>query len=182
MGYQTDNVNKKEKFRKKLSKHLNDTSVSSGSVATHTSWGWCNGKYFTEDKQYKKLLKAYSNVVKYGIPGNQPITLTEKPKEISPVYVDIDLKLSMDKHGIEDGLLYDNSLVESLVKLYQEGSKKYLDVEDDHLICCVFEKEGLEDKKPYWGNGIHFLFPNLIVNSKVRHLIRNYVVCNSKKL
>ena len=179
--YQTDNVNKKEKFRKKLLKHLTDTSVSSGSVATHTSWGWCNGKYFTEDKQYKKLLKAYANVVKHGLPGNQPLTLTEKPKEISPVYVDIDLKLSMDKHGIEEGALYDNSLVESLVKLYQEGSKKYLDVEDDHLICCVFEKEGLEDKKPYWGNGIHLLFPNLIVNSKVRHLIRNYVVCNSKK-
>ena len=122
-NYQTDNVNKKEKHRKKLLKVLNDTSVSSGSIATHTSWGWFNGKFFTEDKQYKKLLKAYSNVVKYGLPGNQPITLTEKPKEISPVYVDIDLKLSMDKHKIEDGQLYSDSLIESLVKLYQDLQK-----------------------------------------------------------
>ena len=139
-NYQTDNINKKEKYRKSFNTFLDEKKVTSGSVATHTSWGWKNGKYYIDTKEYKKLLKKYSSVVKYGLPGDQPITLTEKPKEISPVYADIDFKLSMGKHGIDDGLLYDEKLLESIVSLYQEGIKKYLEVTDDNMICCVFEK------------------------------------------
>lgn len=180
-NYQTDNINKKEKYRKSFNTFLDEKKVTSGSVATHTSWGWKNGKYYIDTKEYKKLLKKYSSVVKYGLPGDQPITLTEKPKDISPVYVDIDFKISMGKHGIDDGLLYDEKLLENIVLLYQEGIKKYLEVTDDNMVCCVFEKNGLEDKKPHWGNGIHLLFPNIIVNVKLRYLIRNFVICHAKK-
>ena len=52
----------------------------------------------------------------------------------------------MGKHGIDDGLLYDEKLLESIVSLYQEAIRKYLEVTDDNMICCVFEKNGLEDK------------------------------------
>ena len=56
-NYQTDNINKKEKYRKSLNSFLEEKKVTSGSVATHTSWGWKNGKYYIDSKEYKKLLK-----------------------------------------------------------------------------------------------------------------------------
>lgn len=178
-NYQTSNNNKKEKYKTILINYLESMRVTSGKVSTNTSWGWLIGKFFIKD--YKDFLKKYSQVVKYGLPDDEPLTLTEKPNEYSPIYVDLDFKISMEKHGINEGKLYDDKLLHDVVKLYQEGIKKYLDAEDNHLICCVFEKDGLEDKKPFWGNGIHLLFPNVVVNSKVRHLVRNYVVCRANK-
>ena len=58
-NYQTDNINKKEKYRKSFNNFLDEKKVTSGSVATHTSWGWKNGKYYIDAKEYKKLLKKY---------------------------------------------------------------------------------------------------------------------------
>lgn len=174
--YQTDNLNKKEKTRKKLVSFLNKHKVTNGNLSTHTSWGWEIGKYYFDEKDLKKLYKYYANVIKNGLPGDTPITLTEKPKEYSPIYVDIDFKTSKDKHTVTDGLLYDDSLLTQIVSLYQEAINYYLDVENDKKICCVFEKEGLEDKHPHWGNGIHLLFPNIIARENIRYLIRDYVV------
>ena len=181
-SYQTDNINKKEKHKTSFFNFLESKKVSSGSVATHTSWGSKNGKYYIDDKDNKKLIKYYSAVVKYGLPGDQPITLTEKPKDISPVYVDIDFKVDKSKHSKDDGMLYDDDILENIIKLYYDGIKKYLDVEDEMMIACVFEKDGLEDKHPHWGNGIHLLFPNIITSSRIRHLIRHFVVTHSKKM
>lgn len=179
-NYQTSNNNKKEKYKQLLVNYLESMRVTSGKVSTNTSWGWLIGKYFIKD--YKDFLKKYSQVVKYGLPGDEALTMTEKPNEYSPIYVDLDFKVSMEKHSINEGRLYDDKLLHDVVKLYQEGICKYLDAESSHLICCVFEKDGLEDKKPFWGNGIHLLFPNIIVNSKIRHLVRNYVVCKANKM
>ena len=161
-NYQTNNNNKKEKYKINLVKYLESLRVTSGKVSTNTSWGWLVGKYFIKD--YKEFLKKYAQVVKYGLPGDEALTMTEKPNEYSPIYVDIDFKISMEKHSITNGRIYDDKLLHDIVKLYQEGIMKYLDTESNHLICCVFEKDGLEDKTPFWGNGIHLLFPNVIVN------------------
>ena len=65
---------------------------TSGSVATHMRWK--NGNNI--DAKNTGLLKKYSSVVKYGLPGDQPITLTEKTKENKSSV----LQISMGKHGI----------------------------------------------------------------------------------
>ena len=128
-NYQTDNINKKEKYRKSFNNFLDEKKVTSGSVATHTSWGWKNGKYYIDAKEYKKLLKKYASVVKYGLPGDQPISLTEKPKDISPVYVDIDFSKDSLDH-----------VLKCIKFLYDE---KEIDINDVILVTSVgYPKSG----------------------------------------
>ena len=88
-------LNKQERAYNSLITFLNKHSITSN-VDTHTSWGWKNGKYHIPLKDNKIFMKLYSSVIKYGTPNNVPLTITEKPLEYSPVYIDID---GFDENG-----------------------------------------------------------------------------------
>jgi len=179
----TDNINKQEKSKNALKGFLEKKKVTSSKLSTHTSWGWMVGKYHLDYDSEKELLKLYSSVVENGLPGDMPLTLTQKPKEYSPIYVDIDLKLNKSKHS-NDINIYDEKLLLSLVKYYFYAIEKYFDLEDNEKICCIFEKEGCEDKHPHVGSGIHLLFPYIIASPKIRYLIRENVIkqCEISKI
>jgi P4 family phage/plasmid primase-like protien len=171
----TDNINKQEKSKNALKAFLEKKKVTTKKLSTHTSWGWMVGKYHLDYDSEKELLKLYSSVVENGLPGDMPLTLTQKPKEYSPIYVDIDLKLNKSKHS-GDSNIYDDKLLLLLVKYYFYAIEKYFDLEDNEKICCIFEKEGIEDKHPHVGSGIHLLFPYIIASPKIRYLIRENVI------
>ena len=173
-------INKQERAYNSLITFLNKHSITSN-VDTHTSWGWKNGKYHIPLKDNKVFIKLYSSVIKHGTPNNVPLTITEKPLEYSPVYIDIDFKVNKNKHNINEGLLYDNTLLKKIIRLYYINFKKYLNITDSNLVSIIFEKDGLEDKKMYWGNGIHIIFPNIYINSKLKHIIRRDVIEGCKK-
>lgn len=174
------NANTQERYLISLASFLKKHNINSN-ADTHTSWGWKNGKYHIPIKNNKEFLKLYSKVIKHGIPTKQPLTLTEKPSEYSPYYVDLDFKINKTKHNINDGLLYDIETIKKLVTLYYITFKKYLDITDTNLLAVIFEKDGLEDKKIFWGNGIHIIFPNICIDSKLKHIIRNNVIEACKK-
>ena len=59
---------------------------------------------------------------------------------------------------------------------YREAIKHYLDVSDEQLKVCIMEKKGVNIKDNNIRDGIHGVFHEICTSSKVRHLIRNYVV------
>lgn len=183
-NYQTDNINKKDKTMKSFTSELDKTRVTDRKLANYISWGWKNGKYYIDEEKEKSFMKKYAHTIKYGLPGDQPVTVGQMPKNYSPIYSDIDLRKLKAKCSHGDSKLYTEELLTELVRIYQQAIDFYYETEEDQKICCVFEKDGLEDKEPYWGSGIHLIFPNTVCSVKLRYLIRDYVVkkCEKKGL
>lgn len=177
-------VTKKDRSVSSLNYFLRKKEVTTKGIDTHTTWGWVNKKYHIPIDDNKEFLKLYSKVVEHGLPDEKCLTFTEKPLEYSPIYVDIDFKILKEKYNISDGLFYNDNLLKRLIRIYYMVFKEFIDVKEGHMLSYIFEKQGLEDKKLYWGCGIHIIFPNICINNKLKHIIRKKVItkCIETKL
>jgi hypothetical protein len=96
-------------------------------------------------------------------------------------------------------------MIVEICEYYKDGIKKYLDViggnnavsdstEDtdtnnsaenkvnmDQLKVCIFEKDKIKEKELTVRDGFHGVFHEICTTSKVRHLIRNYVVSKAEE-
>lgn len=136
---------------------------------THVSMGGITypGKFnFSDSKKRTKLAKYIGQAVDCGV----YFSIAEKLKEYAPIMVDIDMRYPIDDHN-EDERLYDNNLILNIVNIYRKAINKYLDVSDNELQCFVFEKEKYNIKNDEIVDGIHFIFPYIVADTKIRHLV-----------
>lgn len=173
----TLNPNKVSKLKKKVYKIMNDCRVESGEniKLTHVSMGEPYGRFVIKDKKLKKFLKYYGEAVDYGIDFH----ISELPQHYGPIKCDIDLELP--KEQFKKKRLYTQKMINKTVELFQDGIKKFLDVEKENLICCVFEKNKPTDKGITLKDGYHLMFVNTCCHFKMRHIIRDHVVSMAKK-
>jgi len=175
------NPNKVLKIRTKLEKHLDKNRVIDGNnnSITHISMNPSfPGKFSFDKTSRKKLMKIVKEANKLGI----NFSIGEKPQTYGPIKVDIDLELP--KENNTENKLYDNEMVLQLIDLYRNAINKYLDPQQSELNCYVLEKEGISESQNGLNvkDGIHLFFPFLNCHYKVRHLIREHVVQESKKI
>ena len=138
---------------------------------THVVMAGINkGKYRLNKGLKKKLIKALAEATEYGL----EFGIGEMPKEYGPVLIDIDLEVL--KTDYKGGRLYNEDMIIEVVEYYTEGIKKYLDVDDKQCKVAIFEKPKPTDKEIVIKDGFHGIFHDICVSSKVRHLIRNYVI------
>ena len=67
-------------------------------------------------------------------------------------------------------------MIVEVSEYYKEGIKKYLDIDESELKVCIFEKDNLKEKDLTVRDGFHGMFHEICASSKVRYLIREYVV------
>ncbi len=174
------NPNQQKKSLEKLKKLLdkNRLDSNSSSIITHVTLSpTFPGKYSFDKEQRKKLHKAIKEANKYKV----NLSVAEKPKDYAPILVDVDLELPKEGTNLNERL-YDDDFTMKTIDLYRNAIKMYLDVNESQLHACVLEKDSATDKGLTLRDGIHLVFPYICAHYKVRHLIRDKVVSEAKKL
>jgi P4 family phage/plasmid primase-like protien len=139
---------------------------------THLSFGLFQGKFVLDKQQRKEFMNRYIKAVDGGVTD---MSILERPKEYGPVIIDIDLEVpSEDYEG--DTRLYNNEMISGIIKLYVDAINKYLDVNKKNVKVCLFEKPSAQEKDSTYRDGFHIMFPELCLDTKVRHLLRYHVV------
>ena len=170
--YNTLNPNKVSKYIANVNNILEEGRIPYGQKTniTHVSMGGNKGKFCLDKQQRKKLISALAEASEYGVEFN----IAEMPKEYGPIIFDIDLEIL--KSDFTSGRLYNDDMIVEIGEYYQEAIKKYLDVSQDQLKLSIFEKDKVKEKELTVRDGFHGFFHEICTSSKVRHLIREYVV------
>ncbi len=167
-----------KKIKQKIDEMLNENRTAKGmSEFTHVSMGGITfpGKFNFADKNKRdKLAKYLAQAQEAGI----VFSIAEKLQTYAPIMVDIDLRYP--KEGVKEHFkgknhLYDDDMIFNIVDNYREAINHYLNVSDNEVQCFVFEKTKYGQKSGEASDGIHMIFPYIVANNKVRHLIFKYV-------
>ena len=137
---------------------------------THVSMGGNKGKFCLNKVQRKELIIALAEATS----NNIVLNIAEMPKEYGPIIFDIDLEVLKTNNKSER--LYDEDMIIEVCEYYIEGIKKYLDVSDEQLKVCIFEKESYKEKDLTIRDGFHGFFHEICTSSHVRYLIRDHVI------
>ena len=158
-----------------LQTFLNKFKAEKGKPFTNTSIGTPKVSVFIPAEYYDEFLKLYSLAFTSGI----PLYLTEKPIEPSPLRVDLDFRFSPDLNN--EGVAkikrkYDNNHIYKIIDNYFKVINTYLEIEDDNNIAYIMEKPNPSEFRNKIKDGIHIIFPNIITNNNIQHLIRNKIL------
>ena len=188
------------KFENKLNKYkeaihdimdknrINDENKEN---TTHLSYGNYSGKFILNKANRKEFLTKYTKYVEEYFNyrdlvakttperlDNLPcISFLERPKEFAPIIIDVDLEVPQDNF-VEGERLYDTDMIHSVIRGYMDAINEYLDVPKDNFKICLFEKSTatIKTKSASVKDGFHVIFPELCVQTKLRHLIRCHAV------
>lgn len=130
---------------------------------THTCFGPPWGKYYIEDKDYKKFLSLYHKVI-----GHEDLHVTERQKKVGPILIDLDFRISAKNKERQ----YTSKNIKDIVVLYTETIKKYLKYDASQLKAIVYEKAEptIDHKQGNVKDGFHIVYP-IPVSSDIRHFI-----------
>ena len=167
-----------KKIKQKIDEMLNENRTAKGmSEFTHVSMGGITfpGKFNFADKNKRdKLAKYLAQAYEKGV----VFSIAEKLQTFAPIMIDVDLRYPKDsvKEDFEDmEHLYDDDMIFTIVDSYREAIKHYLNVSDNEIQCFIFEKTKFGQKSGEASDGMHMIFPYIVANNKVRHLIFKYV-------
>jgi P4 family phage/plasmid primase-like protien len=147
-----------------LAHFLSNNRARKGEAFTHTSLGDPKGCFKVQDSDIERFLELYTKTVTEGY----AVSLTEKPKNISPVLIDLDFRQTTPER------LYDSQYIESFLNIILHVMKEY--VTQDTISCYILEKPAPRPYKDIYKDGIHITFPDVITPANVQHTIRNIVI------
>lgn len=156
-------------------KKILKSTYENGVFHTHVSLIKPKGKFQFSKQVHEEFWKHYCDLITEN--KNPPVGIAEKPQEILPVIVDVDLKIKdSDNLNLEDSL-YTEEQVKTVVQVYQAVIKEIVDVvNEQELVCIVLEKKMYQTSKNdvvYFKNGFHLHFPYVFLDRKDQevHLI-----------
>jgi hypothetical protein len=139
---------------------------------THQSWGnVIKGRFYINSEDGKEFMAMYNDAIENNVTD---FSILEMQKEYSPIIVDIDLKIPTDDY--QNKRLYDNNLINNIIKKFLNAFDKYIEFDKTNFKICVFEKKSVTKLDDICKDGFHLIFPDICANVITRHLIRQYVV------
>ena len=154
-----------------LHKHDNESKEH----PTHVAFGSIIGKFYLNESVHKEFMKLYSKAVSAGV---RDMPILETQSEYGPIIVDIDLEQPIEDY--KGDRLYGKRHIKKIMEEYIKAIEHYLLVPPEKFKACLFEKIKPQEKDATYKDGFHLLFPEICVNSKIRHLIRYRVVKECK--
>jgi len=122
---------------------------------------------------FDKREELHKLIVKTVFEQNTPVNLTEKSLEVKPITIDFDFRYPID-HSTRQ---HNEQHIEESVKLYNRAIRKFADIPDDKPIrSFVFERDGPYYEKGNYKDGIHIMYPDVVLNVFVQHMIRKEVM------
>jgi len=160
-----------EKFKSFILKH----KVEKGKQYTNTSIGNPKISLFIANDEYDEFLNLYSLAIANGT----SLHYTEKPIEPSPLRIDLDFRFSMPIN--ENGepfiqRLYTDDNVFKIIDNYFKIINTYLDLDDDCNIAYVMEKPYPTEFRNRIKDGIHIIFPHVIIDNNTQFFIRKKIL------
>lgn len=152
-------------------RYLYQFKCEKGQTYTHTSIANPKISLFVPPEKAVEFNEAYNKAMVTGC----SLHLTEKPTDPSPMRVDLDYRFMIDdtKEVKRRYTLDDNRRI---VKTYFTILLSYLNAPDDAWIAYVMEKPQPVESRGKIKDGIHLVFPHLIVSHKFQHLVRKKVL------
>lgn len=162
----TDTINKFTKF---MTAHV----AKKGEIYTHTTVGPPWKTYNIPNEEYTEFLKLYTGVV-----GRGKLHLTEKPREVGPLLIDIDMKFN-NEHSDR---MYNHDDIKNVINAVNKELIKYFKVKNSNLRSFVSEKPKptFEQKNNQYKDGFHIVYPYIGVPVNMRYMIMHEVENNIK--
>lgn len=154
-----------------------------GQPCTHTSMS--GGKYNIPDGQLNSFYDLYINAYK-----DSKICMTEANSDLTPLKVDFDFRYQSE--NLERRYTDDN--INDILKLYGEFLEEWVTFKKDsngnepERLAFIMEKKAPRENKRINDNtievkdGIHIVFPYLVMPSELQHKVREYVFPNLHKI
>jgi P4 family phage/plasmid primase-like protien len=142
---------------------------------THTSIGRPAGSYnIPVDKKDELIDCLYETIFVRKV----AVHLTEKPPQETIIKADLDFKYQLE----DSSRKYTIDQIKSIVDLYHKAIRHFLDVSDEELKAFVFERDAPYKDKGNSKDGVHIMYPYLICDTKIQHLIRDHVLQNCQTI
>lgn len=150
-----------------LFRFLKGYKTVKSSSFTHTSIANPSGSFYVPKDAEAAFFKLYTAAFKAG----EPLHLTEKHHELSPVLVDIDLRFPLD-HSLQRK--YREEDLEVISRVYVECLAKYVALPNNAATVYVMEKTkaGYTAQKNAVKDGIHMVIPDVVTRPAVQHMVR----------
>jgi P4 family phage/plasmid primase-like protien len=161
-----------------MNSFINKHKVEKGKPFTNTSLGNPKVSIFIPDEEYEQFMNLYGLAMTKGM----SLHYTEKPIDPSPLRVDLDFRFALDESSYStDGekkllRVYKQHHVENIVQHYFTILNKYINVQDGDNVAYVMEKQMPIEYRNKIKDGIHIVFPHIIVSNKVQHFIRKKIL------
>jgi hypothetical protein len=160
-----------------LRSFINKYKVEKGKPYTNTSIGNPRVSIYVPQDNYAEFINIYSLALTNGV----PLYFTEKPTEPSSLRVDIDFRFTMpdDKSGIYNSHDSNSSLnskkkldrvytadnIFNIVNTYFKVINQFLNIPEEANIAYVMEKPNPVEFRNKIKDGLHIIFPYIVVNN-----------------
>ena len=146
---------------------------------THVAYGNITGKFYMDNEEREEFMRLYIKALDNNV-NDMPIL--EAQSEWGPLIIDVDLEQPIEDY--KGGRLYDEKLINNLIRIYVKAIDNYLIVKKEDYRICVFEKSKPMEKESTFRDGFHIMFPQTCVQTRIRHLIRVMAVklCKEEEL
>ena len=160
-------------------KFMNRFRCEKGQAYTHTSIGSPKYSLHVPPENMAEFYEVYTRAM---VKGTR-LHLTEKPGDPSPMRIDLDFRFPMppprDDPNEPLPRVYTQAHVERILKAYYNIFVAFVDVGDnakDILKGYVMEKPHASEYRGKLKDGIHVVWPNLVVTHAFQHMIRNHIL------
>ncbi len=158
-----------------LNQFLSDHRVDKGCEYTHTSLARPLGSFYIPPEKKPQLIDLLYETIYI---QKTPVHLTEKPPQETLIKADLDFKFQLE----ENGRRYTLENVKSIVELYHNAIRHYLPAPTQDLKAFVFERNAPYKDRGNTKDGIHIMYPELVCDTKIQHLIRDYILLHAQSV
>jgi len=157
-----------------IKKFLHKYTTKKGNEFTHTSIGNPKLCLYVSDEDYPVFMEKYRTALLAGM----SLHLTEKPKDPGPFRIDLDFRFAMPFPKTDTlPRNYTTAHIERIVKCYSKLLKDYLAI--PNVTAYVMEKSAPTEYKGKLKDGLHIIFPEVIVKHTFQHFIRHRILADA---
>lgn len=150
--------------------------VTNGGKFTHTGMHYFKGKFNIPEFAQDEFIEKY---YQHTIINNRDCDLIERHVTLCCLLFDLDIKIGSDV--TERG--YSQEAIREFIKNTIKIVNRYFEVSNVNAFdAYVLEKQAPTKKSAYQKDGVHIVFPFLIVETALNHFIRNELLVASEDL
>jgi|688.fasta_scaffold08469_5 P4 family phage/plasmid primase-like protien len=161
---------------------VNKYKAEKGKPFTNTSIGTPKISINIPTEHYDNFLNLYALAITSGL----SLYLTEKPLDPSPLRVDLDFRFSQeilsDESGVKLIRKYNDNHIYKIIDAYFNLINTFLNVSNDSNIAYIMEKPNPTLFRNKIKDGIHIIFPHIIINNNIQHFIRNKILEKAQEI
>lgn len=148
-------------------KYIYQYRCEKGQPYTHTSIGSPKISLHIPEDRVDEFIAAYTRAMVKG----SPLHMTEKPTDPSPMRSDLDFRFPMGEDKVIRRV-YQREHVERIVLAYFQVLEGYVHTTPAERIAYVMEKPDAVEYRDKIKDGLHIVWPHLILSHTLQNLIR----------